>query len=789
MMDIIPSYTNATQLLQQGRAKDAYSTFLSVVELSTQQLHGVKFVHQTLVSKPLQYDDSIALLRSCLDHLEKIAIQNNNNHLPGATTTTIKLKSPPPPPPPPLPPKPIASNYLSQKPTIPPKPKQIITSPHQQSPSLSPKKSNVSSTTTTTTQRRTRGNSVSFAEDSKLSQTTIIKSVKELIREDNLKKEEKPTDIIHEETDDEEEEEVFEFKDTFNKKSNEMPVQHKLRARSKSCTVESDICLKDDLMNVLAETVVDPRRLAPAQTNTSDSLTIPTASQHNQYVPNIPMPPLLATHRRLQNQLSECEKRTDDNNENISCVRQMLEKVRTLYMSAMTIPSILQFSPSLVAYQLTLIESSIFRGIPPDALLSHSARTPHKKIVASTDFFNFMTRAIEHSILLPQEHVQRADLIQRWIKIANKLLTLHNYQTLKAVVSALGTPPVKRLRRTWECVPKKRTVRLEFLNGLMSESDNYRPYRDHIGLDRKRLWSQPVIPFLGVFIHDMTYLLAATTKTSPQEDGRIRDLLETLQLFQRAPTYPHRPSASYTTHTAPTATTKRHLFRRPMSDALHFVGSTKRSSSLMTSLLGDDLQGQEIEIEQQLIVQYLLMRPWVSEKTMDALSMLREPSKPRSVSSPTTSTTDATIISSPYSTTTPNLLSNSFMRFSNSNTHQDRPDEVEVESKRSLVGGFWPFRKTNDLSRSHSITTTPSDLSSPPSISAAQEAWSDEDDDDDEEEDSAEIDINEALQHDDMDTSHAFFTSSTLHVIGKKQAHHRSLSLPSKSIVVSDLYP
>ncbi|CAO3672164.1 unnamed protein product [Rhizopus stolonifer] len=93
-------------------------------------------------------------------------------------------------------------------------------------------------------------------------------------------------------------------------------------------------------------------------------------------------------------------------------------------------------------------------AISPEALLSHSGRSPHPRMVASTDFFNFLTRTIEHSILLPQEACRRAVILNRWTKVASKLLLLSNYQTLKAIVSALGTPPVQRLRRIWECIPK-----------------------------------------------------------------------------------------------------------------------------------------------------------------------------------------------------------------------------------------------------------------------------------------------------------------------------------------------
>ncbi|KAF1798761.1 ras guanine nucleotide exchange factor domain-containing protein [Mucor lusitanicus] len=820
------NYTTATQLLEQGKAKDAYAAFLSVVELSTQQLYGVKFVHQTIVSKPQEYDESIALLRSSLDQLEKIAIHK----LPGAIVATPqqqhpKAKSPPPP----VPPKPTR---IYQKPTIPPKPKEIVPKIEaiKSPPAIAP------------LQKRGRGNSVSFAEDSKLLQMTIIEN------DDEDDKMAETGFNLPAEDEDDDDEEVVVFETAATKTVSPLaPHPHPpapppppkrpatstftsanslkphLRKRSQSWVVQSDDSSQRDSIDVLLETVVDPRNLVPAQTNTGDSISLPTltaTTPQPNYVPNIPAPPLLATHRRLQQRLNELEAdleststETDglllrsERSHKVHCAKQTLEKVRTLYMSAMTIPSILQFPPQLIAYQLTLIESSIFRGIPPEALLSHSARTPHKKIVASTDFFNFITRSIEHSILLPQEASRRAEIIHRWIKIATKLLALNNYQTLKAVISALGTPPIQRLRRTWECIPKKRMGRLELLNTLMSESDNYRKYREHMGLERKRLWSKPVVPFLGVFIHDVTYLYAAAKGN--QQDGRVQDVLGCIQLFQRAPEYPQQPPPSFV------QAQKKHLFRPMLSDALHFGSSSKKNSNRTTTaaLMGEDQrQETEVELEQQLIIQYLLMRPWVSEKVIDALSNLREPPKPRSISSPTssrynsdsnvslsitTTMTNSSTATTPM-TTSPSTATNnnssilgnasSFMRFNSSTHQQQQPSEdaTDEDSKKSIVGGFWPFRKSTDMSRS-SVNTE-----DPPSWHDDFDDDEDEDDeDDDDEEEEDEQVLQQQQQQQQQAVKHGMLSMrkrpSTM-VNPSNRGHNRSISLPSKSILVSDIY-
>ena len=152
-----------------------------------------------IVSKPLQYEDSIALLRSSLDQLEKIAIHK----LPGAMNTTVRktTKSPPPP----VPPKP---SIIHQKPTIPPKPKKMIPSNDFKTTVVQPPQ---------TILKRSRGNSVSFADGPNLQQTAIIEndhSLNILPIEETNKKDETPIMIEEEEDDDDDDDVVIEFENS-----------------------------------------------------------------------------------------------------------------------------------------------------------------------------------------------------------------------------------------------------------------------------------------------------------------------------------------------------------------------------------------------------------------------------------------------------------------------------------------------------------------------------------------------------------------------------------------------
>ncbi|KAF1796339.1 ras guanine nucleotide exchange factor domain-containing protein [Mucor lusitanicus] len=445
----------------------------------------------------------------------------------------------------------------------------------------------------------------------------------------------------------------------------------------------------DDVF-LLANSTIDPHVLITVQTSNSDSLSTPPGNG-SSYLPMIPQAPLVTVYQSLQKQLEEAlslkkqQRQHEDAavsaNQQVLDIQASLNRVRNIHMSATTVPTILQFQPVLIAYQLTLIDSTIFRNIPMDAILTHAPKTPHPSIVASTDFFNYLTRLIEHAILLQQDASGRAQHINHWIKVAGKCHELKNYQTLKAVISALGTPPIQRLKRSWQFIPKKSMHLLEELNDFMSEASNYGKYRQRLGLSqsgnsedevkhraggtdqqddtnppivkktstRKNSFSEPTVPFLGLFIHDMTYLVAALSKKrqqqqqqkhnsgwsvtrtstttataatdSIQQDPRVSELLRLFKNLQRSPPYSPNLSASCIKDL-----TKNR--KRKLSHALTRTTAMKRAPAYYQ----DDNDGElGIEMQQCLVTQYLLTRSWVSEKTVDELSLVREPTK-RSVS-------------------------------------------------------------------------------------------------------------------------------------------------------------
>ncbi|KAI8393768.1 ras guanine nucleotide exchange factor domain-containing protein [Radiomyces spectabilis] len=695
MEDVQSSLAFALEYQQQGQLKDAYMTYLSTAQQALRTFFDVRFVHCSIVSPPPDYHSSLTVIRECLKHLESMlephggpttSVQNRNV-VDNAYTGVHQVKKIPPPP---VPPKPSVVHHI--KPVLPPKPMRTNPCRPPSSFSLSSKEAGPSPVEPTApwTQSHPR----------------------------------------------------------YHVRTQSMP-------STASYPSPSDHADEDSSTSVLYEDgQVDPTHLVPAQTHHGDTLIPLSSSPQHDHVPLIPIPPLLTTHRILQSKLDELELALKDYRERkqqaqndpltedelnqailrytpyIAEAKHTLNRVRTLYMSAATIPTILHFQPSLVAYQLTTIESAIFRAIPSHALLEHHPRTPHPRVVASTDFFNFITRSIEHSILLPQEASSRAQHINHWITIASKCHEFRNYQSLKAIVCALGTPPVERLRRTWAYIPKKSMAKLDSLMELMSEAENYGRYREHMGMVsttvvngksvasiRAQCYSQPTVPFLGTFIHDMTYLITAVKQQQQQQhqpsenvvadDPRVADLLHMMEQFQACPAYPSSPPSNYVRFKRSSPTKHHHGSHHPhhhirpvLSKALQRSKSgIGRLSGGASSLFGnnhnnssstsihtqqsvghmgntdkhDGKDDDDLDEQQKLITHFILMRPWVSEALVDELSTLREPPRQKSMSFGRVSSGTC---SGQYSSS---VLSNasSIMRFSISGTSDSRPSSVD----------------------------------------------------------------------------------------------------------------
>ncbi|XP_014025112.2 ral guanine nucleotide dissociation stimulator-like 1 isoform X1 [Salmo salar] len=205
----------------------------------------------------------------------------------------------------------------------------------------------------------------------------------------------------------------------------------------------------------------------------------------------------------------------------------------------------LSFDADLVANQLTYMDALLFKKVIPHHCLGsiwsqrdkkqnkHSAPT----IRATITQFNAVAACVVSTILHRRQirpHL-RARVIKRWIDIAQECRMLKNFSSLRAIVSALQSNPLYRLKRAWSWVPKDSMSTFEELSDIFSDHNNYLTSREllmregtskfanlegcakeHQKHTHKRLQLQKemgamqgTIPYLGTFLTDLTMLDAA----------------------------------------------------------------------------------------------------------------------------------------------------------------------------------------------------------------------------------------------------------------------------------------
>ncbi|XP_016394097.1 ral guanine nucleotide dissociation stimulator-like [Sinocyclocheilus rhinocerous] len=203
--------------------------------------------------------------------------------------------------------------------------------------------------------------------------------------------------------------------------------------------------------------------------------------------------------------------------------------------------SILGFPSSVIAEQLTRIETDLFLKLVPYHCLGSLWSQRDKKgregacwsVRATIKQFNCLANAVTASCLwnTALKSQQRARLLEKWISVAEACRSRKNFSSLYAILSALQSNPIHRLRKTWQETDREAVRRYEELSDIFSEKDNYSQSRELLkeegtskfsNLDTKinnrrftGSCAQGTVPYLGIFLRDLTML-----------DTAVKDRLE-----------------------------------------------------------------------------------------------------------------------------------------------------------------------------------------------------------------------------------------------------------------------
>lgn len=201
--------------------------------------------------------------------------------------------------------------------------------------------------------------------------------------------------------------------------------------------------------------------------------------------------------------------------------------------------SILDFDPLELARQFTILESRLYCAILPEDLIGQefgkSGSNRSTNIRAMSSLSTRITGWIAEIILSEQDAKKRSGLVKYFIKLGDvriwhhvsrshslivlfsqRCMQLQNYNTLMAILAALNSSTIARLKKTWEGLSNKHKATLETLRRTTEHTRNYAQYRATI-----RAAVAPCLPFLGLTLTDLTFCQDgnAAERTSPLDSN------------------------------------------------------------------------------------------------------------------------------------------------------------------------------------------------------------------------------------------------------------------------------
>ncbi|KAK7940168.1 hypothetical protein WMY93_003494 [Mugilogobius chulae] len=264
----------------------------------------------------------------------------------------------------------------------------------------------------------------------------------------------------------------------------------------------------------------------------------------------------------LAGQAEELLKRfqREDAEASLSCAR---EPSQAEYCSAdedsgcensLDLGDVMDFATVAIAEQLTRLDAALFIKVVPYQCLGCVWSQRDKKenlsptISATIAQFNAVTNQVMLSLLCPSVDAsssptcsgrppstpaQRARIIEKWIRVAQECRRLKNFSSLKAILSALQSNAVYRLRKSWAAVNRDSMATFDNLcetfpdencvlsKGELVEVDGSQASEDNVSpkiskrcpISRQMSTSSGVVPYLGTYLTVLTMLDTALPDT------------------------------------------------------------------------------------------------------------------------------------------------------------------------------------------------------------------------------------------------------------------------------------
>eukprot|EP01095_Lingulamoeba_sp_RSL-Kostka_P015181 TRINITY_DN689_c1_g2_i1.p1 TRINITY_DN689_c1_g2~~TRINITY_DN689_c1_g2_i1.p1 ORF type:complete len:611 (+),score=170.69 TRINITY_DN689_c1_g2_i1:46-1833(+) len=171
-----------------------------------------------------------------------------------------------------------------------------------------------------------------------------------------------------------------------------------------------------------------------------------------------------------------------------------------------------------IARQLTISESHLYAEIKPEELQDlawSKAKLKHRapNVLGMIDKFNQYSVKFSTLIVSIPKIKQRRKVVEKFIRIAEHLMGMNSFNMVMAIMSGFGNSAIYRLKHTFGSLSKKAMESSSRIQDQLSQNQSYKTYRELLSTV-----SPPCIPFLGVYLTDLTFVEEGNT-------DKINDLI------------------------------------------------------------------------------------------------------------------------------------------------------------------------------------------------------------------------------------------------------------------------
>lgn len=167
-----------------------------------------------------------------------------------------------------------------------------------------------------------------------------------------------------------------------------------------------------------------------------------------------------------------------------------------------------KLQPRVIAEQIALVDSAIFRSVSPKDLMGMISGQMTAKSIPSIDclqhHFDKLSTLVAFSIIFDFDVKIRATMYATWVKILFELYKVRDYSGMFAVYGGITHPSVMRLKNTneeaWKMLGFKTKLEYGNVSKICSFFNNFAAYRQTLQYSQP-----PLVPFFGCFQKDWVY--------------------------------------------------------------------------------------------------------------------------------------------------------------------------------------------------------------------------------------------------------------------------------------------